>query len=232
MDTYMDHAGPFDAVCCDFPPIGRGVAEAFAYVVGFASGVVKVGMTADPASRMWSHQDAANTKGAEIVRLWISTPHPDARQTERNLIAFCRSESATREAREWFTGIDVEAVVSYAKDLNPGGNSGLVPQPTGTQLFLDRRPFERAFQRIATNHQALTVRETAQALGVPLATMSDILTAKRPCNTQVVVALVRLGFGIDDLDAVLRPESISHNRGGNRRAGRPAPLLAPILEAA
>lgn len=60
--------------------------EGHIYVVGFANGVVKVGLTRDPDRRIRAHIRHGKSLGVGIEAIWVSTPHKEASSNERELI--------------------------------------------------------------------------------------------------------------------------------------------------
>jgi hypothetical protein len=91
--------------------------EAYVYVLRFGSGLVKVGYSADPSKRVRQHQDLANSYGNPVTAQWVSTPHTKAAANEKALIAFCAERATAVAGREFFKGVDFDAVVSFAGSL-------------------------------------------------------------------------------------------------------------------
>lgn len=100
---------------------GKSDEGTFVYVLQFSSGVVKVGYTANPAQRLKQHADTAQQHGGDITKHWVSQPHAQANENERRLIAFCADRAprvtGNEKAGEYFTGLDFEEVLAYAKSL-------------------------------------------------------------------------------------------------------------------
>jgi hypothetical protein len=104
----------------DLPPAPNGYG--YIYVVLFETGVVKVGQTIDPASRIATHRRDAWTFNVAITDAWISGPHQGHLANETALIAFTLTLSG-RVRREYFHGADFAAVLAYAEDLT--GNADM-----------------------------------------------------------------------------------------------------------
>jgi hypothetical protein len=105
-----DGSSPFDA------PLIKGV-EAHIYVLGFESGIVKVGRTAAPDRRIGLHKHHGEAYGNPLVHTWLSGPHAGAIKNETALIGFCAKRARNSGGREYFTGIPFETVRDYASSL-------------------------------------------------------------------------------------------------------------------
>jgi hypothetical protein len=73
----------------------------FTYIVGYRSGVVKVGSTANPDKRFPTLKREARAHGNPIVDARLSWWHADYVETESQLIQFCRARAEPR-GREYF----------------------------------------------------------------------------------------------------------------------------------
>ncbi|MEU7327242.1 GIY-YIG nuclease family protein [Streptomyces parvus] len=91
--------------------------EAYVYVLGFQSGLVKVGYSADVRKRLLSHRENAASYGNPVTRQWVSTPHIRARSTENLLISYCQNHGTVSRGREWFSDVSFDQVVSYGEKL-------------------------------------------------------------------------------------------------------------------
>jgi hypothetical protein len=92
----------------------------YLYVIQFASGVVKVGQTVEPRTRLAKHRRDAEAFGVPIVGLWLSPPHTNFVQNEIALIEECLKISQ-RYKNEFFYSTDLDAVVKLATGLVMAG---------------------------------------------------------------------------------------------------------------
>lgn len=90
------------------------VDEGFIYVVEFTSGVVKVGKTTHPDSRLATHAKFARIHGGDIRQSWISEQHHGFSKTERILIEFCQQRGVPIFGKEYFGGVSFNHVRDYA----------------------------------------------------------------------------------------------------------------------
>ncbi|MGV9380022.1 GIY-YIG nuclease family protein [Nonomuraea sp. NPDC003707] len=88
------------------------------YVIAFDSGVLKVGRSADPVTRLRQHRSDARKHGYMDIAEWFSPPYPKALQHERALLHLCHAEGTLREGREWFSGLDYDYVQRWAQVLS------------------------------------------------------------------------------------------------------------------
>ena len=87
------------------------------YVVEFDSGVVKVGKTINPPSRIATHAIHGQAHGRSIRSSWISRAHYFHGATERELIDFCIRTGECIAGREFFR-ITFEQARSRARLLS------------------------------------------------------------------------------------------------------------------
>jgi hypothetical protein len=88
------------------------------YVLEFngPDGIVKVGMTGDPKTRMATHAKQAASFGTCITRMWVSAAHLGYEQTEKRLIAAAGAPgSVDIIGKERFFGLDFTRAVEMAK---------------------------------------------------------------------------------------------------------------------
>jgi len=94
--------------------------EGHIYVVGYDTGTIKVGYTANPTQRIRVLELAARQLGCSVDRTWVSSPHVNAHENEQHLLEFC-SSSGSRvtggRTGEFFNDLDFEAVVQHAERL-------------------------------------------------------------------------------------------------------------------
>lgn len=92
------------------------VDDGHVYVVQFGSGVIKVGKSTSPAGRLLTYAKNARVHGNTIAQAWVSDRHTQCSGTERKLIDL-GAQLGTRLSREYFTGLDFEAVREYAQRI-------------------------------------------------------------------------------------------------------------------
>jgi hypothetical protein len=90
--------------------------QGYLYVIGFSSGPVKVGQTADPRRRFAEHRRDAGAYGVKISNFWISIAHSNYLANEVELIDLCLG-FGTPVKREYFHGADFDVVARGAADL-------------------------------------------------------------------------------------------------------------------
>lgn len=93
------------------------------YVIEFASGMTKVGKTANADSRLSTHARHAEVHDNPIVRSWVSRRHPGCSTTEKLLKRFC-ALAGTRKTGEYFTGVRFELPQDYALRLARQARNG------------------------------------------------------------------------------------------------------------
>lgn len=96
-------------------PAVKGL-ESHLYVVEFGRYGVKVGITANPKSRLAQHARDGRNFGRPATRGWLSPPHAEAKDNERALIAFCNKRTRAVRSREYFT-TPFQRVHEYASTL-------------------------------------------------------------------------------------------------------------------
>ncbi len=89
--------------------------DGYVYAVEFSSGVVKVGKTTDPGSRLANHAKYAEIHGGAIRESWTSELHNGYTKTERQLIEFCQQRGAKVFGKEYFGGLDFNIVRDFAE---------------------------------------------------------------------------------------------------------------------
>jgi hypothetical protein len=94
------------------------LANSYAYIAQFATGVIKVGTTMHPRTRLRHHASVAVVHGGALDRFWLSPLHGNALATERALIDFAHSLGGTvAVGREYFSGVEFDQLVGYASSL-------------------------------------------------------------------------------------------------------------------
>lgn len=90
--------------------------EGYVYVLGFGSGIVKVGYTRDPVGRPRTHQATAEAFGDSLVSQWMSPPHLKYHANEAALIRFCADRAEGATGKEFFR-IPFATVKTFAESL-------------------------------------------------------------------------------------------------------------------
>lgn len=97
--------------------IGKALIGGYVYVIGFESGVVKVGHTVDPRTRLSGIVGAARTFGDAYTGSWLSPRHLTYKKNERALIDAVKAAGGRSNQREYFTGVTFACAVSLAQAL-------------------------------------------------------------------------------------------------------------------
>lgn len=113
------------------------------YVIEFSCGLIKVGKTRNPKSRISTHASTVRiVSGAEISREWVSIAHTNNSENELKLINFCSSKfgNGKSKGREWFNGCSFDEVVIYAEKLEYSQDflEKNAADEESTRLFLDK----------------------------------------------------------------------------------------------
>jgi DNA-binding XRE family transcriptional regulator len=85
------------------------------YVCLFSSGLIKVGRSSDPRSRIAAHADRVACAGIEMVNYQTLTCAGDVVARETWLIQRCADAGSQRFSNEWFDGLDYSTVCEWAK---------------------------------------------------------------------------------------------------------------------
>lgn len=96
---------------------GKSPLGSYIYVLAFSTGVIKVGFSSNPRLRVNSYRTSLGPFGISISDLWVSEPHSQAAVGETTLIDFCRLRATPVNDGEYFTGIDLDTVVGFARTL-------------------------------------------------------------------------------------------------------------------
>lgn len=112
-------------------------AELHLYVVEFEGHGVKVGVTGRPDKRIAQHRRDAEAYGRSVGRVWLSTPHVEARANESAL-----KKLAPSQRREYLP-LAYELVVTHAETL---------PKSRADKAEVERRneATSQFFQRLLT----------------------------------------------------------------------------------
>ncbi len=168
--------------------------EAHIYVVSFDSGGIKVGLAKHPARRIGEHVRNGRVFGRPVVKVWVSIPHVEAVENERELIRHCSGGGPAFRSpgtNEYFEH-DFDTTVQFAASLGktPGKESAAtvsrrsaasIPAPRppkgATARNLDAiLPRNVAAERV---RRGWTQRELAAHLGWSKTTVAELETGQR-----------------------------------------------------
>lgn len=91
--------------------------EGRVYVVEFSSGLVKVGRSQNVRRRVSQHRGTAEAMDLSLARVWVSPPHENHTETERELIAFGIARATRRIRDEYFVGCTFERFMDCVRRL-------------------------------------------------------------------------------------------------------------------
>ncbi len=125
---------------------GRG----YLYVLQFSNGLIKIGRSANPRSRITTHITTAFAFGAELINAWVSEMHSGYGDSESRLLASIRAEAmGTQVALEYFDGADFSHVVALAKVAITDGDAKLRFRLNGTLVAVDSGRLTNMSRQIA-----------------------------------------------------------------------------------
>ncbi len=87
------------------------------YACLFSSGLIKVGRSIDPKSRIASHQERLSCAGIELVNTHFLSVDGCVFACERELIRRCSEASTKRYKSEWFDGLDFAMVSAWIDEI-------------------------------------------------------------------------------------------------------------------
>lgn len=87
------------------------------YACLFSSGLIKVGRSIDPQSRMASHEERLSCTGVYLVDTHFMDVDGCVIACERELIKRCNEASAKRHKSEWFDGLDFAMVSAWIDEI-------------------------------------------------------------------------------------------------------------------
>lgn len=99
----------------EFDTFVRGKKESL-YVIEFDSGIIKVGRGYSPEQRIKIHRQLGEIAGWKLTKIFSIECHVDVKKAEKRLISICLQSCTEVRAREWFLGLDFDAIVNSAKD--------------------------------------------------------------------------------------------------------------------
>ncbi len=118
VDRRPDRA-QIDAQFAALPGAAARNTGGYLYAVAFSTGMVKVGQTVEPRTRLNKHRRDAEAFGAEVTGLWLSPLHRNYQRNEILFIARC-SRLGHRRKNEFFR-TSLDAVVEIAAGLEMRG---------------------------------------------------------------------------------------------------------------
>lgn len=96
---------------------GKTKHGGYAYVIEFDTGLVKVGMTQNPQSRIPGYVSQAAVFGVQPMCGWLSPMHAHPARTEDALIAIAIEMGGVPTGREYFRGVGFREVAERAASL-------------------------------------------------------------------------------------------------------------------
>lgn len=93
---------------------GRVKFGGYVYILEFTDGLVKVGMSSEPRTRVSALTAAAKVFGQDALRGWLSPHHEQPTRSEARLIAAATALGGQSRAVEYFTGVSFPALVRLA----------------------------------------------------------------------------------------------------------------------
>jgi len=88
----------------------------YIYVVGYTSGLIKVGQSRTPRKRLRAHRSHGAVFGVDVVDAWVSPPHRNYTQNEVRLIKFCQRKGKAT-SNEYFRDVGFAVAVEAAEAL-------------------------------------------------------------------------------------------------------------------
>lgn len=138
------------------------------YVIEFSNGVIKVGRTNDPITRVKAHRERVACMGVQQVDVVHFICEDNAVGREAWLIAECSMRATVRHQNEWFEGLAFDEVRELAKQAAyqvgvtaPASASGT---PDFAQIVRDLKV------------KGYTQSDLAAACGIGQSSISDIAT--------------------------------------------------------
>lgn len=77
----------------------------FVYIVLYADGMIKIGITINPKRRLYQHEHAARVHGNPVAQTWLSRPLIGYEDVETLALEWARSHCVSSPSREYFRGI-------------------------------------------------------------------------------------------------------------------------------
>lgn len=83
------------------------------YICHFSNGVIKVGRSTNPETRLRQHLDRVACVGLKMVDSRAAACVGNAGLAEAALIALCRTKASAQHKNEWFEGIDFDEACGW-----------------------------------------------------------------------------------------------------------------------
>jgi hypothetical protein len=160
----------------------------YIYVCQFSNGHTKVGRSIDPASRIATHASRVACLGVSLVDHCAVVCAISAEESEAALIDFCQKHAETRNANEWFSGLDYQSVLRAALEI--ANSDGRAAAPTGWAAYM-----------MLIKRAGVTQTEMASRIGCAQPSLSNVLTGKtKDPSFAVGYGLLQIGraLGLDD----------------------------------
>jgi predicted GIY-YIG superfamily endonuclease len=134
------------------------------YVIEFSTGVIKVGRSVNPATRLKEHTREAGRYGVTVLNAWASAEHEGIVQSERQLVDYARTQGTEAGGYEYFKGASFDAIKEYAESIDHNACADLA---TKERKVLDPE-FVKQGQVVRAEFDArgLTTRQVAKKSGV------------------------------------------------------------------
>lgn len=111
-------------------------ASGHIYVINFSGGIVKVGSTRTPTTRLRQHESDAAAFGRAVVGSWLSERHSGYLASESALIAYATSRAGRRLRREYFQEVDISDLRRMAEALTASnGKLAVTIETRDTAMF-------------------------------------------------------------------------------------------------
>lgn len=184
--------------------VGRTDVGGYVYVIAFASGIVKVGRTSDPRTRLGSIVGHAGIYGDAPLNSWTSPRHMTSKQNEVSLIAAVQAAGGTSDKREYFKGVGFDQVVSLAERLDyPTFDEHAEMAKAGPGAADGRtRLIDRAESRVFANPDHPLSQFFPEAREKGLVARAEASASLAPQLAATVRSLLKLLSNADTLDVV------------------------------
>ena len=107
------------------------------YVVEHPTGLVKVGMTANPTKRLATiDRDSRRLLGGPLVAAWVSPPHRLYKENERTLIAECAGTYGRHSAEYFLAPFDEVLTIAQSLSFDPATAEEVAEYEQGLQRRL------------------------------------------------------------------------------------------------
>ena len=107
----------------------------YLYVCQFSNGLIKVGRSIEPESRIASHADRVAVAGIELITHRRFMCSDGVVRRESALISRCRELASESFKSEWFQGLQFDDVCNLAERI--ANDDALRTAPTGPEIALN-----------------------------------------------------------------------------------------------